>query len=146
MVKGKDEQKAVGAVLREVEPTDLVKFGLIPEFIGRLPMIATLDELDKPFGAHPDRATQFVKSASVSKLFEMKALNLEFRPQGLGCGGNLAMERKTGARGLRSIMEGALFKTMYELPSQEGLIKRLSRKTLLSVRPNLCWCTKHRVE
>ncbi|MEN9464893.1 MAG: ATP-dependent Clp protease ATP-binding subunit ClpX [Pseudomonadota bacterium] len=123
VVKGKDEQKAVGAVLREVEPTDLVKFGLIPEFIGRLPMIATLDELDKPALVRILTEPRNSLVRQYQKLFEMEGVDLEFRPMALDAVATLAMERKTGARGLRSIMEGALLKTMYELPSQEGVHK-----------------------
>lgn len=123
IVKGKDEQKAVGAVLREVEPTDLVKFGLIPEFIGRLPMIATLDELDKPALVRILTEPRNSLVRQYQKLFEMEGVELEFRTAALDAVATLAMERKTGARGLRSIMEGALLKTMYELPSQEGISK-----------------------
>lgn len=131
-VKGKDEQKAVGEVLRTVEPTDLVKFGLIPEFIGRLPMIATLDELDKPALVRILTEPRNSLVRQYQKLFEMEGVELEFRPAALDAVATLAMERKTGARGLRSIMEDALLKTMYDLPSQEGITKVVIEESVIT--------------
>ena len=122
-VKGKDEQKAVGEVLREVGPSDLVKFGLIPEFIGRLPMIATLDELDESALVQILTEPRNSLVRQYQKLFEMEGVELEFREDALASIAKLAMERKTGARGLRSIMEGALLQTMYEIPSEEHVSK-----------------------
>lgn len=123
VVKGKSDEKAVGEVLKEVEPSDLVKFGLIPEFIGRLPMIATLEELDKDALVRilTEPKNSLVKQ--YEKLFEMEDVDLEFRPGALEAVAVLAMERKTGARGLRSIMEGALLDTMYRIPSEEHVSK-----------------------
>lgn len=123
VVKGKSDEKAVGEVLKEVEPSDLVKFGLIPEFIGRLPMIATLEELDKDALVRilTEPKNSLVKQ--YEKLFEMENVDLEFRPGALEAVAVLAMERKTGARGLRSIMEGALLDTMYRIPSEEHVSK-----------------------
>src|SRR5690554_3017000 len=122
-VKGKQEQKAIGDLLREVEPADLVKFGLIPEFIGRLPMIATLEELDKPALVRILTEPRNSLVRQYQKLFEMEQVELEFREAALDAVATLAMERKTGARGLRSILEGALLDTMYRIPSEQHVAK-----------------------
>src|SRR5690554_3040886 len=122
-VKGKDDQKAVGDVLREIESGDLVKFGLIPEFIGRLPMITTLDELDESALMQILTEPRNSLVRQYQKLFEMEGVELEFREVALSAIAKLAMERKTGARGLRSIMEGALLEIMYEIPSEEHVSK-----------------------
>jgi len=118
----KDPQdRRVGELFAEVEPTDLVKFGLIPEFIGRLPVIATLEDLDE------DALIQILtqpKNALVrqyQRLFNMEEVELTFHEDALMAISKLAIERKTGARGLRSIMEGILLDTMYDLPSLEGV-------------------------
>jgi ATP-dependent Clp protease ATP-binding subunit ClpX len=109
--------------LKDVEPEDLVKYGLIPEFVGRLPVIATLDELDE------DALVQILiepKNSLVKqyqRLFEMEEVELDFREDALRAVANKAMERKTGARGLRSIMESVLLDIMYEAPSLEQLGK-----------------------
>src|SRR5690554_1358446 len=103
-VKGKDDIKAVGEILREIESGDLVKFGLIPEFIGRLPMIATLDELDESALMQILTEPRNSLVRQYQKLFEMEGVELEFREEALSAIAKLAMERKTGARGLRSIM------------------------------------------
>jgi ATP-dependent Clp protease ATP-binding subunit ClpX len=123
IVKGKEEEKSVGDVLRTVEPTDLVKYGLIPEFIGRLPVVATLDELDE------DALIQILTEPKNSlvkqyqKLFEMEDAELEFRESALKAVAGKAMERKIGARGLRSILEGILLNSMYKIPSEENVTK-----------------------
>src|SRR5690554_4197558 len=122
-VKGKDDLKAVGEILREIESGDLVKFGLIPEFIGRLPMIATLDELDESALMQILTEPRNSLVRQYQKLFEMEGVELEFREEALSAIAKLAMERKTGARGLRSIMEGALLEIMYEIPSEEHVSK-----------------------
>ena len=122
-VKGKDDIKAVGEILREIESGDLVKFGLIPEFIGRLPMIATLDELDESALMQILTEPRNSLVRQYQKLFEMEGVELEFREEALSAIAKLAMERKTGARGLRSIMEGALLEIMYEIPSEEHVSK-----------------------
>ena len=115
------EERATGEVLREVEPEDLLKFGLIPEFIGRLPVIATLGDLDEP--ALIDILTK-PKNALVKqykRLFEMENVELTINEDALASIAKRAIVRKTGARGLRSIMEHILLETMYELPSYEGV-------------------------
>ncbi len=117
-------EQSTGTTFLEVEPEDLVKFGLIPELVGRLPVIATLQELDE------DTLIQILtepKNALVKqfqKLFAMEGAELEIRPAALRAIARKAVKRKTGARGLRSILESALLDTMYELPTQ-GNIKRV---------------------
>ncbi|HHG91266.1 MAG TPA: ATP-dependent Clp protease ATP-binding subunit ClpX [Devosia sp.] len=119
-VKDVDDRR-VGELFAEVEPEDLVKFGLIPEFIGRLPVIATLGDLDE------DALVQILtepKNALVrqyQRLFSMEDVELSFQDEALSAIARLAVERKTGARGLRSIMEAILLDTMYDLPGLEGV-------------------------
>ena len=122
-VKGKEEEKSVGDVLRSVEPGDLVKYGLIPEFIGRLPVVATLDELDEAalIQILTEPKNSLVKQ--YQKLFEMEDAELEFRESALKAVAGKAMERKIGARGLRSILEGILLNSMYNIPSEENVTK-----------------------
>ncbi len=122
-VKGKNEEKSVGQALREVEPNDLVKFGLIPEFIGRLPVVATLDELDNEALIRILTEPKNSLVRQFQKLFEMEDVELEIRESALEAIANLAMERKTGARGLRSILENALLETMYKVPSEDHIAK-----------------------
>ena len=117
-VEGPDERR-LGDVFREVEPEDLVKFGLIPEFIGRLPVIATLEDLDE--AALIDILTK-PKNALVKqygKLFELEHMSLTFTDDALQEIAKKAVVRKTGARGLRSILEGLLLETMFEIPDGE---------------------------
>ncbi|MFQ5971142.1 MAG: ATP-dependent Clp protease ATP-binding subunit ClpX [Alphaproteobacteria bacterium] len=119
-VRSPDDRSA-GAILRSVEPEDLLKFGLIPEFIGRLPVIATLEDLD--VGALMEILTR-PKNALVKqyeRLFEMEGIKLTFTEDALGAIASKAITRKTGARGLRSIMEGILLDTMFELPGLDGV-------------------------
>lgn len=122
-VHSKDTTKGVGAMLAETEPEDLVKFGLIPEFVGRLPVVATLRELDE------DALVQILTEPKNSlvkqygKLFALEDVDLEFRDEALRAVAQKAMERKTGARGLRSIMEQILLDVMYDVPGQERIAK-----------------------
>ncbi len=122
-VKGKDETKSVGEVLYSVEPEDLIKYGLIPEFVGRLPVVATLEELDEDALIRILTEPKNALTKQFAKLFEMEDTELEFREDALRAVARKAMERKTGARGLRSILEHILLDTMYELPSLEGVSK-----------------------
>ena len=115
--------KKIGESLRDAEPEDLVKFGLIPEFVGRLPVIATLDELDEPALMQILTEPKNALTKQYAKLFEMEDVDLEFRPDALKAVARKALERKTGARGLRSILEGILLETMYEIPSQKEVSK-----------------------
>ncbi|MGE8452637.1 MAG: ATP-dependent Clp protease ATP-binding subunit ClpX [Pseudomonadales bacterium] len=122
-VRSKEEGKKVGESLREVEPDDLVKFGLIPEFVGRLPVLATLDELDEAALMQILTEPKNALTKQYAKLFEMESVDLEFRSDALKAVARKALERKTGARGLRSILEGILLDTMYEIPSQKDVSK-----------------------
>lgn len=123
IVKGKDESKGVGQLLSEVEPSDLVKYGLIPEFIGRLPVVATLAELDEKalIQILVEPKNSLVKQ--YQRLFEMEEVELDFREDALRAVAAKAMERKTGARGLRSILENVLLDTMYKIPSESQISK-----------------------
>lgn len=122
-VKSKSEQKSVGELLYSVEPEDLIKYGLIPEFVGRLPVIATLEELDEDALVQILTEPKNALTKQFAKLFEMEGVELEFRPEALRSAARKAMERKTGARGLRSIIEHVLLNTMYDLPSIENVNK-----------------------
>jgi ATP-dependent Clp protease ATP-binding subunit ClpX len=115
------EDREAGEIFREVEPEDLLKFGLIPEFVGRLPVVATLEDLDV---AALKRILVEPKNSLVKqyrRLFEMDDVDLTFAEEALGAISQKAIERKTGARGLRSIMEIILLDTMFDLPSLEGV-------------------------
>ena len=122
-VQSKDDSKTFGQLLHSVEAEDLVKFGLIPEFVGRLPMIATLEELDEAALVKILTETKNSLTKQYHKLFEMEGVEIEFRDEALKAVAQKAMERKTGARGLRSILESVLLPTMYELPDQNDAIK-----------------------
>lgn len=122
-VRGKESDQQVGETLREVEPEDLVKYGLIPEFVGRLPMIATLDELDLDALVRILQEPKNSLTKQYTKLFEMEGVDIQFREDALLAIGHKAQDRKTGARGLRSIMEVVLLDTMYKIPSLEGVSK-----------------------
>jgi len=106
-----------------VEPEDLIKYGLIPQFVGRLPVIAVLDELDERQLVQILTEPKNAITKQYSKLFEMEGCELEFREDSLQAVARKAVERKTGARGLRSIMEQVLLDTMYELPSMRDVTK-----------------------
>jgi ATP-dependent Clp protease ATP-binding subunit ClpX len=122
-VQGKDDRKSIGEVLEDVAPEDLTRYGLIPEFVGRLPVIATLKELDEDALVQILTQPKNAITKQYGKLFEMEDCELEFREEALFAVARKAMERKTGARGLRSILEQVLLDTMYDLPSLEGLSK-----------------------
>jgi len=116
-VHSKDENVTSTEMLPKVEPEDLIKYGLIPEFVGRLPVIATLDELDEEALVRILREPKNSLTKQYEKLFELDDTEVEFREDALRAVARKAMERKTGARGLRSIMENVLIDTMYDLPS-----------------------------
>lgn len=120
-VKKKDEVKKLGELFREVEPEDLIKFGLIPEFIGRLPVIATLEELDEAALMQILTEPKNALTRQYQYLFEMEDVDLVFEDQALRAVAKKALERKTGARGLRSILENVLLDTMYDLPSSKDI-------------------------
>src|SRR5690606_34179637 len=120
----KDPQdRRVGELLADVAPEDLVKFGLIPEFIGRLPVLATLEDLDIPALIEILTAPKNALVRQYQRLFQMEEVELTFHEDALKAIAEKAIERKTGARGLRSIMEAILLDTMYDLPSLEGVVE-----------------------
>jgi len=122
-IKSKDEDINLGEVLFDVEPQDLIKYGLIPEFVGRLPVVATLEELDEDALIQILTEPKNALTKQYEKLFDMEGCEIEFRDDALRAVAKKAMERKTGARGLRTIMEQILLDTMYDLPSMEGVSK-----------------------
>ena len=146
-VKSQDDKKAIGEVLRTVEPEDLIKFGLIPELIGRLPVVATLEELS------PEALVQILiepKNALVKqyqKLFSMEGVELEIRPAAMTAIARRALDRKTGARGLRSILESVLLDMMYELPGMENVAKVVIDENVISsdAKPLLIYADQAKV-
>ncbi len=122
-VKSKDNRKDIGEVLREVEPEDLIKYGLIPEFVGRLPVVATLEELDESAMIRILTEPKNALTKQYQKLFGMEGVELEFRDNALDAIAKKALARKTGARGLRSILEHSLLDTMFDLPSMSNVSK-----------------------
>ncbi len=122
-VKSKDDKKNFSEILHSVEPEDLVKYGLIPEFVGRLPVVATLEELDEESLIQILTEPKNAITKQYARLFEMEGCDVEFREDALRAIARKAMERKTGARGLRSILENALLDTMYDLPSMDNVAK-----------------------
>ncbi|MFS1562711.1 MAG: ATP-dependent protease ATP-binding subunit ClpX [Candidatus Arsenophonus phytopathogenicus] len=122
-VKSESERATEGELLSQVEPEDLIKFGLIPEFIGRLPVVATLGELSEEALIQILKEPKNALTKQYQALFELEGVNLEFREEALKAIAKKAMSRKTGARGLRSIVESALLETMYDLPSIEHVEK-----------------------
>lgn len=122
-VKSESERATEGELLSQVEPEDLIKFGLIPEFIGRLPVVATLGELSEEALIQILKEPKNALTKQYQALFELEGVNLEFREEALKAIAKKTMSRKTGARGLRSIVEGALLETMYDLPSMEHVVK-----------------------
>ncbi len=119
-VRDPDERR-MGTILREVEPEDLLKFGLIPEFIGRLPVIATLEDLDEKALTEILTKPKNALTKQYGRLFEMEGVKLSFTDDALKAVATRAISRKTGARGLRSILEQILLTTMYDLPGLEGV-------------------------
>lgn len=115
------EDRLVGEILREVEPEDLLKFGLIPEFVGRLPVIATLEDLDEPALVEILTKPRNALVKQYQRLFDMEDVRLEFTDDALKAIAHRAISRKTGARGLRSIMESILLDPMYDLPGLEAV-------------------------
>jgi ATP-dependent Clp protease ATP-binding subunit ClpX len=122
-VKGEEDRKSIGETLRRIEPEDLIHYGLIPEFVGRLPVVATLDELDTEALVRILTEPKNSLTRQYSKLFEIEGVEVDFREDALRAVAQKAMDRKTGARGLRSILEAVLLDTMYDLPSTESVTK-----------------------
>ena len=119
-VRSPDDRRT-GEILRDVEPEDLLKFGLIPEFVGRLPVVATLEDLDEEALVEILTKPKNALVKQSQRLFEMEDVQLEFRTDALSAIARKAIERKTGARGLRSIMENILLDPMYDLPSSDDV-------------------------
>ncbi|MGR6035275.1 MAG: ATP-dependent Clp protease ATP-binding subunit ClpX [Candidatus Nitrosoglobus sp.] len=122
-VKSVEDKRSMGEILQAIEPEDLIKYGLIPEFVGRMPVIATLDELDEAALIRILTEPKNALTKQFSRLFEMENCKVEFREDALRAVAAKAMERKTGARGLRSILENVLLDTMYDLPSMDHVSK-----------------------
>ncbi len=130
-VKSREKAVTLTESFAKVEPEDLVKYGLIPEFIGRLPVLATLTELDEAALIQILTSPKNALTKQFQALFKLEGVELEFREEALKAIAAKAMERKTGARGLRSIVEGVLLDTMYDLPSQENVSKVVIDETVI---------------
>ncbi len=122
-IKGKSQRKSFGDTHKEVEPEDLIRYGLIPEFVGRMPVVATLEELDEQALVRILREPKNALVKQFQKLFDMEGVDLEFRDDALRAVALKAIERKTGARGLRTLIEHTLLDTMYDLPSMDNVSK-----------------------
>lgn len=135
-IKSKTKQESRNQLLKKIEPADLVKFGLIPEFVGRLPLISTLEELDE---ASLVRVLTEPKNALLKQyqqLFSIEGVGLEFTPEALVAVAKKSVERKTGARGLRSILENVLLDSMYQIPSSENIEKVLVNEDTITKDSN----------
>ncbi|GAA0858032.1 ATP-dependent protease ATP-binding subunit ClpX [Aliiglaciecola litoralis] len=130
-VKNKDDKKVTGELFKQVEPEDLVKYGLIPEFIGRLPVLTSLEELSEDALIQILKEPKNALTKQYGALFSMEDTELEFREDALHAIAHKAMQRKTGARGLRSIVESVLLETMYDLPSMTGVSKVVIDETVI---------------
>ena len=131
-VASQDDAKNTGDVIKDVETEDLVKYGLIPEFVGRLPVVATLNELDEEALVQILTEPKNSLTKQYQKLFDMEGVELDFREDALRAVARKAMERKTGARGLRSIMEATLLDTMYQIPSEHDVTKVVIDESVIS--------------
>jgi ATP-dependent Clp protease ATP-binding subunit ClpX len=131
-VKNRDKIENIGELLLDVEPEDLVKYGLIPEFVGRLPVVATLSELDKEALIRILIEPKNALIKQYKQLFQMEGADLEIREDALEAIALKAMARKTGARGLRTILEGVLLNSMYDLPSLENVSKVVVDETVIA--------------
>jgi ATP-dependent Clp protease ATP-binding subunit ClpX len=131
-VKSQAENARIGELLHDVEPEDLIKYGLIPEFVGRLPVVATLEELDEDALVQILVEPKNALTKQYRRLFAMEGVDLEFREDALRAIAARAMARKTGARGLRTILETVLLDTMYDLPSMENATKVVVDETVVT--------------
>ena len=122
-VKSKDKESLFGEIVSKVEPEDLIKYGLIPEFVGRLPVVSTLEELDEEALVKILTEPKNAITKQYQKMFEIEGCEIEFRPDSLNAVAVKAMQRKTGARGLRTILENTLLDIMYDLPAMENVSK-----------------------
>ena len=125
------DDRRTGAIFREVEPEDLLKFGLIPEFVGRLPVVATLEDLDEPALKKILTEPKNALVKQYQKLFDLDDVELEFTPESLDAIAELALKRGTGARGLRAIMESVLLSVMYDVPSRTDVAKVVIEKACI---------------
>jgi ATP-dependent Clp protease ATP-binding subunit ClpX len=146
-VRSKDNRKDIGLVLKEVEPEDLIKYGLIPEFVGRLPVVATLDELDELALIEILTEPKNALLKQYQKMFSMEGVELEVRPEALKAVATKALARRTGARGLRSILEHALLDTMFDLPSLNNVRKAVIDEGTITgdVKPLLIYSDQPKV-
>lgn len=135
-VHSRDDKRSVGKILERAEPEDLIKYGLIPEFVGRLPVVATLEELEEDALVRILKEPKNALTKQYTKLFAMEEVQLEFREDALRYIARKALSRKTGARGLRSILEHTLLDIMYELPSLEGVGKVLIDESVVKGETN----------
>ncbi|VAW50316.1 ATP-dependent Clp protease ATP-binding subunit ClpX [hydrothermal vent metagenome] len=130
-VRTKEEDRKAHEIINELEADDLISYGLIPEFVGRLPVVATLEELDEDALVTILTQPKNALSKQYGKMIEMEGSELEIREEALHAIAKKAMERKTGARGLRTILENILLNTMYELPSLDGVSKVVIDETVV---------------
>jgi ATP-dependent Clp protease ATP-binding subunit ClpX len=131
-ISGKEDKKSFAELVKQVEPEDLIRFGLIPEFIGRLPVIATLEELDIDSLVRILKEPNNALTKQYDALFAMEGVSIEFQDDGLKAIAEKAIKRQAGARGLRSIIEHILLDTMFDLPSLEGLEKVIINAAVVS--------------
>ncbi|MGH8727640.1 MAG: ATP-dependent Clp protease ATP-binding subunit ClpX [Burkholderiales bacterium] len=146
-VKSRDSRKEIGLILRGVEPEDLIKYGLIPEFVGRLPVVATLEELDEAALIQILIEPKNALLKQYQKMFSMEGVELEVRDQALKAVSKKALARKTGARGLRSILEHSLLDIMFDLPSMENVVKVVVDEGAISgdIKPILIYADQPKV-
>jgi ATP-dependent Clp protease ATP-binding subunit ClpX len=135
-VQSTDDNRVVSDVLKTVEPEDLIQFGLIPEFVGRLPVVATLNELDEQALVQILTDPKNSLTKQYQKLFDMEGVMIEFRDDALHAIAKKAMDRKTGARGLRSIIENVLLDTMFDLPSTDNVSKVIIDENVINGENN----------
>lgn len=142
-IKSSEQRIDVSKLLSDVEPEDLIKYGLIPEFVGRLPVVATLEELNEETLVRILTEPKNAITKQFKKLFDMEGVDLEIRQDALLAIARKAMKRKTGARGLRTIMESALLDTMYELPSLENVSKVVVDESVIThqTEPYVVYCS-----
>ena len=128
------EEKSIGDILEEVQPEDLIKFGLIPEFLGRLPVIATLDELNEAALVRILKEPKNALLRQFQKLFEIEGVNLRLTDSALGAVASEALKRKSGARGLRAILESIMLDVMYDIPSEPDVKEVLVTEEVITTK------------
>lgn len=133
-IMGRSEKRSTAELLKKVEPEDLIKFGLIPEFVGRMPILASLDELDKKALVQILTEPKNALTKQYQALFNMEDVELEFTEKAIDLIADKALKRKTGARGLRSILEKILLDTMFTLPSEKGVNKTVINEEVVEAK------------